>query len=384
MHIAFNGWFWDQPNTGSGQYLRRLVGALHRMEPSIRLTVILPPGAPADDVPPGVEVALTRGSRSNLGKVWFEQRTFPAAAARAGAELAHVPYWGAPLQSPLPLIVSILDVIPLAIPDYAEGLAARLYTSLQTAAARDTAGVITISEWSKTEIVKYLHLPAESITVTPLAADEAYHPRIGAERDAEVRAKYDLPHDYVLYWGGFDVRKQVSQLMLAYSYVGPSEGESYPLVVAGREPAYDDRLFPNVRAYADRLGITPYLHWIGYVDEVDKPAIMRMARLFVWPSVYEGFGLPVLEAMASGVPVVANDIPVNAEVGGEAAFLTKPGEARPMAGAMLALLMQEPLREEQIQRGLGQATRSNWRKTARLTLDVYERALQIAKSKDKS
>lgn len=378
MHIAYNGWFWDQPNTGSGQYLRSLLATLRRTAPEARLSLILPPlPAPPTDIPDGIELVHTGvGAKpGKLGKVWFEQRTFPQTAGRIGAQIAHVPYWGPPLSSPIPMIASILDVIPLAIPDYAAGVGARLYTSLVSTAARGAAHVITISQAAKDDIAKYLKLPPDLITVTHLAAADAYHPRMGSERDAEVRAKYDLPEQYVLYLGGFDLRKQVNQLLLAYTYVAQAEGEHTPLVIAGREPTWGTRMFPDLRAYAEQLNISEHVRWIGMVDEADKPALYRMASVFVFPSIYEGFGLPVLEAMASGTPVVANDIPVMAEVVGDGAYLTAKGDARAMAGAILALLLQNPLRETQITRGLSQATRFGWRKTARETLAVYERVL---------
>ena len=374
MHIAFNGWFWDQPNTGSGQYLRRLLHALRRVAPDLQMTLVLPPGlTSADDLPADVSLITTTGSRGNLGKVRFEQQTFPQMAGRCGADIAHVPYWGTPLSSPIPLITSILDVIPLVMPEYSPGWRGRLYTSLVSAAGRGSAHVITISDAAKADIVQYLNIPAEKITTTYLAADEQYNPRMGAEHDPEVRAKYNLPDRYVLYLGGFDVRKRVDQLLLAYTYVIEAEGGEVPLVIAGREPQWGSPMFPDLRKYISELGIGEWVQWLGYVDEADKPAIYRMADVFAFPTVYEGFCLPVLEAMACGTPVVANEIPVLEEVTGDGAFLTTKGDARKMAGAIIALLEQEPLRETQITRGLSQATRYSWRKTARETLAVYER-----------
>ena len=378
MHIVLNGWFWDQPNTGSGQYLRYLLRALRRVAPELQLTLVLPPQQqPAKDVPPTVDVVIAGGSRGNLGKVLFEQRVFPQAAGRVKADLVHVPYWGPPLSSPAPLITSVLDVIPLALPEYSQGFKQHLYTSLVTAAARGSAHVITISNAAKDDIVQHLSIPPEQITTTHLAVDEAYHPRMGAEADAAVREKYHLPERYVLYLGGFDVRKQVNQLLLAYTYVGPSEGENAPLVIAGQEPQWGTPMFPDLRQYAAELQITDYVQWIGRVDEADKPSLYRMADVFVFPSRYEGFGLPVLEAMASGTPVVANKIPVLEEIVGDGAFLVENGSARAMAGAILALLGQGALRETMISRGLAQSTKFSWRKTARETLAVYERVLSL-------
>ncbi|MFN8530399.1 MAG: glycosyltransferase family 1 protein [Anaerolineae bacterium] len=379
MHIAFNAWFWDRPFSGSGQYLRHLVTHLRKLSPDLKMTLVTPPGLTPEGVPPNVEVFPTQGSRSNLGKVWFEQRTFPAAVGKLKADIAHVPYWGSPLSSPVPLITSVLDVIPLAMPEYTPTWQTKVYTSLVTASARGSTHVITISQAAKDDIVKYLHLPADQITVTHLAADEAFHPRLGAEHDAEVKAKYNLPDQFVLYLGAFDVRKQVRSLLAAYSYVAKAEGDEYPLVIAGREPDWNDPLFPDVRGYAKELGIEANIQWIGAPDDREKPSIYRLARLFVFPSIYEGFGLPVLEAMACGTPVIAQDAPGISEIVGDAAYLVRMGDLRGMGGAMLALLGQDPLRETQISRGLGQATRFSWRKTARDTLAVYEQVIAASR-----
>jgi glycosyltransferase involved in cell wall biosynthesis len=377
MHVALNGWFWDQPHTGSGQYLRRLLTALRRAAPDARFSLVLPSHiAQPDAVPAGVEVVHVGAGRGNLAKVWFEQRTYPAAVARLKADIAHVPYWGPPLSVDARLVVSILDVIPLVIPDYAASFAARLYTSLVTSATRGAAHVLTLSNAAKADIVKHIDYPAKQITVTHLAADEMYHPRMGAERDAAVREKYGLPDRFVLYLGGFDVRKQVNRLLLAYTYVAPAEGDAAPLVIAGREPAWGTPMFPNLRKYAHELQLDDYVQWIGMVDEADKPSLYRLASVFVFPSIYEGFGLPVIEAMASGTPVVASDIPVMQEIVGDGAYLVQPDSERQMAAAILALLLQNPLRESMIQRGLSQSTRYSYRKAARETLSAYERVLK--------
>src|SRR5690606_17394379 len=149
MHVAFNGWFWDQPNTGSGQYLRYLLQALRKVAPDLKLSLILPPHIQTADAPPNVEIVTTKGSSSDLGKVLFEQRTYPQMVARINADIAHVPYWGSPLTSPAPLVTSVLDVIPLAIPEYSRGFKQRLYTSLVAAAARGSSHIITISNAAK-------------------------------------------------------------------------------------------------------------------------------------------------------------------------------------------------------------------------------------------
>ncbi len=335
------------------------------------MTLILPPhNTSAEDIPAGVQVVRAGGPGGKPGKVWFEQRTFPSLVARCGANIAHVPYWASPLASPVPLVTSVLDVIPLMLPEYAAGPGARLYTSLVTATARGSGHIIAISEAAKGEIVQHLQVAPDLVTATHLGVDDAFHPRLGAERDAAVRARYNLPDDFVLYMGGFDTRKQVDMLLLAYTYVQQAENDRYPLILAGRAPAWGTSVFPDLPAYAEKLGLTDLVQWIGYVDEADKPSLYRLARVFVYPSMLEGFGLPVIEAMASGTPVVANDIAVFREIVGDGAYLVQ--NARHMAGAIIALLTEESLRGTLINQGLAQATHFSWRKTARKTLQVYE------------
>lgn len=372
MHIAVNGWFWDQPNTGSGQYVRRLLHALSKIAPDVQMTLVLPPhnNAP-DDVPMNVNLVTTTGRGGRLGKVLFEQRTFPRMVAQIQADIAHVPYWGAPLSSPAPLVTSVLDVIPLVLPDYAPGFFNRLYVSLVSASARGSSHILTLSELSKTDIQTYLHIPADNITVTYLAADEVYHPRMGAERDEAVRQKYNLPDRFVLYLGGFDRRKQVDVLLYAYTYV--AQVEEVPLVLAGKEPDWSKKLFPDMRKYAAELNLTEDIIWTGFVDEEDKPSMYRLADVFVYPTLYEGFGLPLVEAMASGTPVAGIDTAIVSEIAGDGAYLVK--NARSLAGAILALLGQEPLRDAMVNQGLARATTFNWRKTAKQTLEIYERVL---------
>lgn len=377
MHIAINGWFYDQEATGSGQYLRQLLTHLAKAAPGLKLSLVLPPHiALPPDLPPAIRAVKSRGSRraGKLSKVLFEQRAFPRAARELDADIAHVPYWGPPLACPVKLVTTVLDVIPLLYPIYREGLLTSLYTALVSAAARGSNHIITISETAKIDIEEQLGIAEADISVTYLAPGERFHPRLGSERDEAVRKKYNLPENFVLYLGGFDWRKQVNTLLLAYTYVGEADGDAFPLVLAGAEPRYDDKLFPDLREYSQRLKIDDYLHWIGYVEEEDKPALYRLADVFAFPSVYEGFGLMALEAMASGTPVVTSDAIVFEEILEDAAYIVH--NAREMAGALIALLIQQPLRASMINQGLALASRYSWRKTAQETLAVYEAAMR--------
>jgi len=375
MHIGFNGWFWDQPHSGSGQYLRHLLAHLAKVQPDMSLTLVLPAHASAEDAPQGVKVLHAGAAHSSrLGKVWFEQVAFPRAVEKSGADLAHVPYWGSPLSCRLPLVVSVLDVIPLIYPAYALGAANRLYLSLVQTSAQQADQVITISQTSKLDIEYWLNIPKERISVTYLAADDAFHPRLGREHDEAVRAKYGLPERFVLYLGGYDQRKQLSALLEAYTYLKLTSEANLPLVLAGKKPSFSPPLFPDVDALARELGVDDMLHWVGPIDEADKPSLYRLAEVFAFPSAYEGFGLPPLEALACGTPVVAWDNTINDEILEGAAYLVD--SPRNLAAAIIALIGQKPFREAMMNQGLALATRYNWRKTAKHTLQVYESVLK--------
>lgn len=375
MHIAFNGWFWNKPYVGSGQYLRQLVDSLARIAPNLNMTLILPPDCQnPDHVPNGVNVITTKGKVNKLGKVWFEQRTFPKLAGQIKADIAHVPYWATPLTSPVKLVTSVLDVAPLIYPEYADSVGGRLYNALVRATSGGSAHIITLSDAAKADITRYLDVPADHITATHLGIDSRFHPKLNAENDSAVQEKYNLPDKFVLYMGGFDIRKNVKRLLEAYTFVAQS-GDAVPLVMAGREPEWGKAVFPDLRQYAEELNLTDQIIWLGYVDEEDKPALYRLASIFVSPSAYEGFGLPVLEAMASGTPVVASDIPVYQETLGGGAFLVDSPER--MAGAIIALLLQDPLRDTMVNQGIAQATRYQWRKTAQATLNIYQQVMSL-------
>lgn len=379
MHIAFNAWFWDQPYIGSGQYLRQLIPALRQLDPNLKLSLILPGRIKSpENIPAGVEVISTRGSgRGQIGKVLFEQRVYPAAVGRISADIAHVPYWGGPLSSPARLVITIHDVIPLSMPVYQGSLGARLYFSLVTASAKGATYLITDSEFSRTEIIARIGVPAERITAIPLAMAPEFHPRLGAERDPQIREKYHLPEHYTLYLGGFDVRKNLRALLAAYTYAGPSVGEEYPLVLAGKAPEqWGTPRFPDLRAeIAQRPGLEQYICWIGPVDEADKPGVYRMASAFIYPSRYEGFGLGPLEAMACGTPVVAADASSIPEVVGDGAYLVSPDDSRKMGGAIIAVLIQNDLRESLRNLGLARASNFSWQRTASSTLAVYQQVM---------
>jgi glycosyltransferase involved in cell wall biosynthesis len=297
-------------------------------------------------------------------------------AARVGADLAHVPYWGSPLNSPIPVVVTIHDLIPLILPAYRGSVLARLYTGMVGAAARGAAAVITDSRASGEDIAQHLRIPADHIYPIPLAASSVYQPRQGSLVDMAIRKKYKLPVEYVLYLGGYDIRKNVHTLLKAFTYV--RTGYDIPLVLAGRLPEKKSSRFIDVSSYIDLMELGDIVQVVGEIEEDDKPAIYRMAKTFVFPSRYEGFGLPVLEAMACGKAVVTTNAPSLPELVGDAAFVVDPDDARHMAGSILATLTQPDTNEDLSRKALARASEFSWARTAAETTAVYSQILSTS------
>jgi len=187
-----------------------------------------------------------------------------------------------------------------------------------------------------------------------------------------VRRKYSLPQEFILYLGGFDQRKNMNTLFKGFKGVRERLGDKYPLVIAGTLPSKDTAFFPHPRRLAEEAGVGDAVHFIGWVPEEEKPALYGLSTLFVYPSLYEGFGLPPLEAMACRTPVIASNAASLPEVVGDGGVLVDPREPEAWAEAMVALLTSPQKREELSAKAVEQAQKFSWRKTARETLEVYK------------
>ncbi len=371
MRVLVNGWFWEQPHTGSGQYTRRLVEHMVAPEPGLDVTLAGPGRGFGFQAFRLQDAERPKPAASNLTKLLFEQVTFPRACRHLRADVAHVPYWAPPLVPSVPTVVTIHDIIPMVLREYRGGPLVRAYTALVATAAQSAALILTDSEASRQDILARLRLPPERVRVVYLAADDRFRPGPAAG-DGAVRARYGLPPRYVLYLGGFDVRKNVRAALAAYGWAGQVLGEECPLVVAGRLPERDTPFTPDPRRLARELELAPgWVRFIGPTAEEDKPALYRGAVALLYPSRYEGFGLPPLEAMACGVPVVGSSAASIPEVVGDAGVLLPPDDAAGMAGAVIQLATDEAFRAELSRRALTRAALFSWEQTARQTLAAY-------------
>ncbi len=372
MRIAINAWFLNRPDTGSGQYLHGLLRAMPAVAAQDRFLLVAPPDAGAFHAP-GLQIERwpLRAPRrqSNLGKVLFEQIAFPRICRRWGADVAHVPYWGSPLVPTVPTVVTIHDIIPRLLPAYRGSSPVRLYTHLVSASARRAQAVLTDSQASRQDIITHLGLPEERVRTVYLGADPKLGPHPTPE-DPAIRRRYGLPDRYVLYLAGHDVRKNVAALLRAFAVVARAD-DDVALAIGGKLPTGNDPLFFDPRPLTAELGLEERVRFIGWVEESHKAALYRGAACAVFVSRYEGFGLPVLEALACGAPLVTSDVSSLPELLGDAGFAVDPDDEHALAGAILSCLVDEDLAAELRLRGPQQAARFTWRRTAEETLAVY-------------
>jgi glycosyltransferase involved in cell wall biosynthesis len=313
-------------------------------------------------------VPLTR----NLSKVWFEQIGLPLACRGEGVDVVHVPYFAPPLLGATRTVVTIHDLIPLVLPAYRESAWVRLYTRLAAAGARRAAAIVTDSQSSRDDILHLLGVPSSRVHVVYLAAHEMFRP-VGDDPGLEkVRHEYGLPQEYVLYLGGFDQRKNIGTLLAAYAALEEDVSGRAKLVIAGQLPSRDTDFFPDPRRLVETGGLGDKVLFLGWVPEKDKPALYRGAMLFVYPSLYEGFGLPVLEAMSCGTAVIASNAASLPEIAGEAAVLFDPHDVEGLAEAITKLLQDPDRRERLAAKGLERARSFSWEKTIAQTIEVYE------------
>ena len=379
MRIGINAFYLGAVTTGSGQYINHLIRQLARSgdESEYVLIDVKDAGRKTQDTCDSHPASCILHSVStpfdsiseNLAKLWFEQVSFPRTCRRQGVEIAHVPYFASPLFPTTPTVVTVHDLIPMLLPAYRGSILVRLYTRLVAAAAKKADIVLTDSEASQQDIVRLLGIPPERVRVIYLAVDDIYQPVLDEHRLTGIRRKYGLPESYLLYLGGFDQRKNVPTLLKALAQL--AKDSRFFLGVAGRLPEKGSDFFPDPRRIVQELGIGERVVFTGWVPEEDKPALYAGARALVFPSLYEGFGLPPLEALACGTPVIASNRGSLPEIVGDGGLLLEPDDVEGLTEAMEKLLADDDLQTDLQQKGLAHAARFSWEKTARETLAVY-------------
>lgn len=379
MRVAFNALFLQEPRTGTGRYVYNLLQSLGRVD-GVTDYLILSPREPVvvPETPSSFEwvvvpVGQLRRTGENVEKAYWEQRTFPLCAKRADASLLHVPHFAPPLRTyRIPTVVTVHDVINLRLPSYRTSPQAHVYSRLVSLAARNASMIITVSEHSKHDIIELLDVREDRVRVIPEAPASQYRRIVDPEVLRTVRAKYGLGERFVLNVGGLDQRKNITKLIGAFAAVYHEMHEpDLQLFIAGDPQRLGSSpLFPDWRPLAGTFAVADQI-LCAPVDEDDLPALYSAATCFAFTSVYEGFGLTPLEAMACGAPVVCSDRTSLPEVVGTAGILVNPEDTDLLGGAIQRVLASAALREDLRARGLARVRQFSWNQVAVETSTLY-------------
>jgi glycosyltransferase involved in cell wall biosynthesis len=302
--------------------------------------------------------------------------TLSAELRRRPVDLLHVQYTAPPL-APCPVVATIHDLSFEHIPETFK-LRSRVQLRLTVrATARRAAHVVAPSEYTRRDLVETYGLDPGRVSAIPLAVAPHFRPVGDAGELARVRKRYGIAGEYVLAVGSIQPRKNLARLLRAYSALRRGRGRSNlpQLVLVGKQAwLYGDTL----RAIEEE-GLGESVLLTGYVSEGDLPALYTGALLFAYPSFYEGFGLPPLEAMSCGAPVLTGNLTSLPEVVGDAGLTVNPFDTGALAEALARLIDDDALRADLRERGLTRARRFDWRETARMTLQVYRRVMSDKK-----
>ena len=362
-------------NLGIGRYMNCLVDAVLKQAPENEYLLIMPPGE--EDLIKSDAPHVTRITSDAKYYSVQEQFALPRILRRHDVDLLHSPHFLLPLRLPCPAVATIHDVIYLACKDDLPSRIGRVYYhAMMRAAARGAETIITVSDFSKRDIISRLNAPPEKIKVIYPGVDPRFVPVSDPERLHAARSRYGIRDEFVLYTGIYKLRKNHSTLLRAFRVFLDIGGRGQ-LVLAG--PLAEGELV--LRRIAAELSIEECVVFPGFVPEEDLAALYSAARVYACPSLYEGFGFTVLEAMACGTPVVCSRMTSLLEAGGSAALYTDVQDPRRFAEALLLAFNNEDERHGLILEGKQHAKSFSWEHTAALTLEVYKDAVERSAGK---
>jgi glycosyltransferase involved in cell wall biosynthesis len=352
---------------GVGRYVSELTAALVPfLGPDERLILIAPVGAqPAVD-PDKVQVVSTPASPFSLS----QQASIPRLLAQSSTHVYHSTYYLMPYRPAVPTVLTAYDLIPLLFPASVSRRARLFFRLCHRLALNAAQKIVAISETTRQDLLSRYRLSTDKVVTIPLGVSSRFQPA-SSGTCREVCGRYGLTGRYALYVGINKPHKNLARLLQAWEKVCRQGDARLTLVMAG---PWDAR-YDTLRAEAHTLGIDGKVRFLGPVPLCDLPGLYTGADLFVFPSLYEGFGLPVLEAMACGTPVACSDIPSLKEIGGQAISYFDPVDPASAADLMVELLEDRMLASQRANEGLQRAARFSWEETARRTLLQYRALL---------
>jgi glycosyltransferase involved in cell wall biosynthesis len=351
---------------GIGTYVRNIVTQIGRLDTDNEYVLISRP----EDLEFTKTLAPNiRGVISTAGNYSVsEQFAIPSIVRREQADVFHAPHYVLPPLVSCPSVVTIHDCIHLMFPQYLPNRFAYTYArAFMWTATHRSAHVLTVSEASKRDILRFYRIPPDKITVAYNAIDERFNRMPAAEDIARVKERFQLHDPFVLYVGNIRPHKNIERLIEAFALVRTGPLANTKLLIIGDEISK----YPTLRRAVHRGKLHKHVRFLGFVGGDTLAALYRLATVFAFPSLYEGFGLPPLEAMASGTPVVTSNVSSLPEVVGDAAILVDPREPTAIAHGLRRALLDPVLRAQMRERGLARAQHYSWTRTTETILRIY-------------
>jgi glycosyltransferase involved in cell wall biosynthesis len=370
VHIGVNAHLLSLAETyrsaGINWYAQNLLHHLPAADPEIGYTVFLSERRYAGV--PGIDLKVSHlPTHRPVVRILWEQAIQPWSVRQAGVDLIHGMAFVGPLIGASPSVVTVHDLSFVHYPESFRALNRfylRLFTRLSVRRARR---VIAVSESTKRDLVQCYDLSPAKVDVVHNGVDDVYR-SLPASKVAGFRAEQGLPDRFILFVGTLEPRKNVARLIEAYARL---PGTRPPLMLVGGK----GWLYDGIIARIEALNLTDEVHFVGYVPAQDLPFWYNAAELFVYPSLYEGFGLPPLEAMACGTPVVASTASSLPEVVSQAGLLVDPMNTEALTAAMEQVLADPDMQKKMRATGLARAEKFSWHRAAQRTVDSYRRAL---------
>jgi len=358
---------------GIGSYLQGLLGEFARIDPPEGLVVMV--GSESRHELPDLPERWRLVEVDAPGYSVHEQFAVPLAALRTRVDVLHVPHYVLPWLLPRRMVVTIHDIIHVLFPEFMPSSLGFAYARLSIrAAVRRARRIVTVSQTTADDVKRLFGASEDRLRVIPPGVQVEFLASPHRDEDETVRGRLGVSQPYLLHVGNHKPHKNAEGLLKAFQLLANDRrGSVPPLYMVGGFPP-DGELARRAQA----MGLAGKVRCLGHVERSELAALFRGASAFIYPTLYEGFGLPVLEAMACGVPVVAGDIQVVREVAGDAVLRVNPRDIVELAAAVRRLLTQAELRHELQARGRARAREYSWAKAAESTLAVYRSVLEGA------
>jgi len=326
-----------------------------------------------------LEVTCPIPARFRPARILWEQFVLPIQCQWHGIDLLHSPGYVSPIALPCPSVVSILDMNYFFFPQDWSKLALLALKILVPLSARSSREIIALSQSSKRHVVKALKIPEDRINVTYMGVDKIFHPHHSRREILKIKNRIGIKANFILSVANSHPHKNLGRLLQAYHTLRKDKGITHQLLLAGNPGRGHSELVRMVR----KLGMGHEVIFTGYLSHHQMPLLYQAADLFVFPSLYEGFGLPILESMACGTPVVSSNAASLPEVVDEAGILVDPYHVNEMAGAMYRVLSDKSLAQDLIKKGLEQSKKFSWIQTAEQTLAIYKKLMAGRENSEK-